>query len=277
MPDGASKLGRYELQGVVGKGAMGLVYRGVDPAINRPVALKTIRLDFLTAEEEIEEMRERLFLEAQAAGKLNHPNIVTIYDVGSEGSTQYIAMEFLEGQTLESMIKRKVNFNFKIVANIIYQICSALQYAHDQNIVHRDIKPANIMVLPDFSVKVMDFGIARVESSSMTKTGVAMGTPNYISPEQLQGQKIDGRSDLFSLGVVFYEMLLGRRPFSGENLTSLMYSIMNSEPETPSKVNPRVPPLFDMIINKALQKNPAQRYQKASEMAAALSDFVKSF
>ena len=256
---------------------MGLVYRGVDPAINRPVALKTIRLDFLTDAAEIEEMKERLFLEAQAAGKMSHPNIVTIYDVGSEGSTQYIAMEYLQGQTLESMIKRKVNFNFKIVANIIYQICCALQYAHEQGIVHRDIKPANIMVLPDYSIKVMDFGIARVDSSGMTKTGVAMGTPNYISPEQLQGKTIDGRSDLFSLGVVFYEMLLGARPFKGENLTSLMYSIMHDEPQTPSKLNPRVPPLFDLIIKKALQKEPLQRYQKASDMAHALSDFVKSF
>ncbi|HSG98807.1 MAG TPA: serine/threonine-protein kinase [candidate division Zixibacteria bacterium] len=277
LPNGVQQLGRYQLQGILGKGAMGLVYRGIDPAINRPVALKTIRLDFLTDATEIEEMKERLFLEAQAAGKMSHPNIVTIYDVGNEGSTQYIAMEFLQGQTLESMIKRKVNFNFKIVANIIHQICSALQYAHDQGIVHRDVKPANIMILPDFSVKVMDFGIARVDSSGMTKTGVAMGTPNYISPEQLQGKVIDGRSDLFSLGVVFYEMLLGARPFKGENLTSLMYSIMNDEPQVPSKINPRVPPLFDMIIKKALQKEPLQRYQKASEMANALSDFVKSF
>jgi CHASE2 domain-containing sensor protein len=270
-------LGRYELKGILGKGAMGLVYRGVDPVINRTVALKTIRLDFLTDPAEIAEMKERLFLEAQAAGKLSHPNIVTIYDVGEESSVQYIAMECLEGQTLEDMIKRKVNFNFKILARMIHQICSALQYAHDQGIVHRDIKPANIMVLPDYSIKVMDFGIARVESSSMTKTGVAMGTPNYISPEQLSGGKVDGRSDLFSLGVMFYEMLLGQRPFTGDNLTALIYSIMNKEPEAPSKVNPRVPPLFDMIIQKALQKDQAKRYQKASDMANALKDFVQSF
>lgn len=270
-------LGRYELQGILGKGAMGLVYRGVDPVINRTVALKTIRLDFLTDPAEIAEMKERLFLEAQAAGKLSHPNIVVIYDVGEEASVQYIAMEYLEGQTLEDMIKHKVNFNFKILAKMIYQICDALQYAHDQGIVHRDIKPANIMVLPDYSIKVMDFGIARIESSSMTKTGVAMGTPNYISPEQLSGGKVDGRSDLFSLGVMFYEMMLGQRPFAGENLTALIYSIMNKEPEVPSKINPRIPPLFDMMIQRALQKDPANRYQKARDMGAALSDFVQSF
>lgn len=274
---GNEKLGRYQLQGILGKGAMGLVYKGVDPAINRPLALKTIRLDFLTDPAEMEEMKQRLHLEAQAAGKLSHPNIVVIYDVGSEGTVQYIAMEYLEGQTLEEMIKRKVNFNYKIIAKMIYQICSALQYAHDQGIVHRDIKPANIMVLPDYSIKVMDFGIARIESSSMTKTGVAMGTPNYISPEQLQGKRVDGRSDLFSLGIMFYEMLIGERPFRGDNLTSLIYSIISSEPETPSKLNPRIPPLFDHIILRALKKDPAMRYQKASEIASALQDFVQSF
>ncbi|MFQ5607725.1 MAG: serine/threonine-protein kinase, partial [Candidatus Zixiibacteriota bacterium] len=214
---------------------------------------------------------------ARAAGKLSHPNIVVIYDFGSEGDVQYIAMEFLEGRTLEEMIKKKVNFNYKIVAKMIYQICSALQYAHDQSIVHRDVKPANIMVLPDYSVKVMDFGIARVESTSMTKTGVAMGTPNYISPEQLQGKKIDGRSDLFSLGIVIYEMLVGERPFKGDNLTSLIYNIVNTEAEAPSKANPRIPPLFDQICQRALKKDPAQRYQKAGEMANALKAFVQSF
>ncbi len=275
--DKTSKLGRYQIEGILGKGAMGLVYGGIDPAIDRKVALKTIRLDFLSDPEEMEEMKKRLFLEAQAAGKLNHPNIVTIYDVGSEGAMQYIAMEQIEGQTLEDMIKREVNFNFKIVARMIHQICLALQYAHDAGIVHRDIKPANLMVLPDYSIKVMDFGIARVESSSMTKTGVAMGTPNYISPEQLQGQKIDGRSDLFSLGIVFYEMLVGERPFKGDNLTSLIYSIVNTEPEEPSKKNPRIPPLFDHIVGKLLKKNPAERYQRASDISAALSDFVQSF
>ncbi|RKX26870.1 MAG: hypothetical protein DRP45_02440 [Candidatus Zixiibacteriota bacterium] len=272
-----SNLGRYQVSGILGKGAMGTVYKGVDPAINRPVALKTIRLDFVSDPEELAELKERLHREAQAAGKLSHPNIVTIYDVGSEGSLQYIAMEYLEGRTLEALIKKKVRFNYRIIAQIISQMCAALEYAHERGIVHRDIKPANIMVLNDYRIKVMDYGIARIDSTSMTKTGIAMGTPNYISPEQLKGQEIDRRADLFSLGVVMYEMLLGRRPFKGENITSLMYAIMNREPEQPSSVNPQVPLLFDHIIGKALKKNPAERYQKASDIANDLQDFVESF
>ncbi|RKX28394.1 MAG: hypothetical protein DRP47_04420 [Candidatus Zixiibacteriota bacterium] len=278
LPAGApDHLGRYQITENLGKGAMGMVYKGIDPAINRPVALKTIRLDFVNDPEEMEELKERLFREAQAAGKLSHPNIVTIYDVGSEEQLQYIAMEYLEGQTLEDMIKRKTQFNYKIIAQIVIQICSALQYAHDQGIVHRDVKPANIMILKNYQVKVMDYGIARIDSNSMTKTGIAMGTPNYISPEQLRGQKTDSRADLFSLGVVMYEMLLGKRPFKGENITSLIYSIMNHEPEKPSTVNPQIPLLFDRIIWKTLEKNPDARYQKASEIATALNDFVESF
>lgn len=270
-------LGRYQITGLLGKGAMGKVYKGIDPAINRPVALKTIRLDFVNDPEELEELKERLHREAQAAGKLSHPNIVTVYDVGSEGALQYIAMEYLEGVTLEDLIKKKTKFNYRIIAQIIMQICSALDYAHEQNIVHRDIKPANIMILPDYRVKVMDYGIARVDSNSMTKTGIAMGTPNYISPEQLKGQAIDRRADIFSLGVVMYEMLLGRRPFKGENISSLIYSIMNQEPDKPSDVNQQIPLLFDHILAKALKKNPGERYQRASEVAADLKDFVESF
>jgi len=276
-PSELKNLGRYQVSGILGKGAMGTVYRGIDPAINRPVALKTIRLDFVTDPEEMAELKERLHREAQAAGKLSHPNIVTIYDVGSEGSLQYIAMEFLEGQTLEEMIKKKTRFNYRIIAQMISQVCAALEYAHERGIVHRDIKPANIMVLGDYRIKVMDFGIARVDSNSMTKTGIAMGTPNYISPEQLKGTEIDRRADIFSLGVMMYEMLLGKRPFKGENITSLMYAVLNNDPEKPSSVRPQVPLLFDHIIGKALKKDPAERYQKASEVTADLQDFVESF
>jgi predicted Ser/Thr protein kinase len=275
--DGIRNLGRYQVVDVLGKGAMGTVFRGIDPAINRPVALKTIRLDFVSDHEEMGELRDRLFREAQAAGKLSHPNIVTIYDIGSEQNLQYIAMEFLRGQTLENLIKKKVQFSYKIIAQIITQICRALQYAHDQGIVHRDVKPANIMVLPDYSVKVMDFGIARVDSSSMTRTGIAMGTPNYISPELLQGKDVDRRCDIFSLGVVMYELLSGRRPFKGENLTSLIYSIINDDPPPPSSINENIPPLLDHITGKALCKNPVERYQKAQDIITALSDFVGSF
>jgi serine/threonine-protein kinase len=271
------KLGRYEVVGKLGKGAMGMVYKGIDPAINRNVALKTIRLDFVNDPAELKELKERLTTEARAAGKLSHPNIVTIYDVGIEGTLQYIAMEYLEGQTLEDMIRHKTKFNFRIIAQMISQICSALEYAHNQAIVHRDIKPANLMVLKDLNIKVMDFGIARVDTSSMTRTGVAMGTPNYISPELLQGKPVDRRCDIFSLGVVIYELLLNRRPFKGENLTSLIYSIVNSDPEPPSKIDSSLPHVFDRVIAKALAKNPDERYQTAGEVAASLSDFIESF
>ncbi|KAA3631504.1 MAG: CHASE2 domain-containing protein [Calditrichaeota bacterium] len=271
------QLGRYQIHGTLGKGAMGHVYKGVDPAINRPVALKTIRLDFVNDPDEMEELKERLFREAQAAGKLSHPNIVTIYDVGSEGHLQYIAMEYLEGKTLEDMIKKKMKFNFKIIAKVIMQICDALDYAHEKGIVHRDIKPANIMIQNDYRVKLMDYGIARIDSNSMTKTGIAMGTPNYISPEQLKGQSVDKRADLFSLGVVIYELLLGKRPFKGENITSLIYSILNSDPEKPSNLNPQIPLLFDHVISRALKKEPGERYQKASDLKNDLADFVESF
>ncbi len=270
-------LGRYRVLEEIGKGAMGMVYKGVDPAINRNVALKTIRLDFVNDPQEMEELKERLNTEARAAGKLSHPNIVTIYDVGTEGNLQYIAMEFLEGRTLEEMLHRKVKFNYRIIAQIISQICSALDFAHQQNIVHRDIKPANIMVLNDYKVKVMDFGIARVDTSSMTRTGIAMGTPNYIAPELLQGKHVDKRCDIFSLGVLIYELLLNRRPFRGDNLTSLIYSIVNTEPEPPSKVDRSIPHLFDRVIDRALRKDPVERYQNASEIARALAGFLDSF
>lgn len=270
-------LGRYKVLETLGQGAMGTVYKGTDPAINRNVALKTIRLDFVSDPEEMNELKERLFREARAAGMLSHPNIVTIYDVGTENNLQYIAMEYLEGQTLEDMIRRKVKFNYRIITEIITQICSAMDYAHNQGIVHRDIKPANIMILKDYVVKVMDFGIARIDSTSMTRTGIAMGTPNYISPEQLQGKAVDNRCDIFSLGVVMYEMLLNKRPFIGENLTSLIYNIVNNQPVAPSSIDPSIPTLFDRVIDRALQKNPDERFQKASEISSALSDFIDSF
>lgn len=276
-PSDIKSLGRYQVQGVLGKGAMGLVYKGIDPAINRAVALKTIRLDFVNDPDEMAELKDRLFQEARAAGKLSHPNIVTIYDVGSEGPLQYIAMEYLEGRTLEDMIAKKTKFNYRIIAQIIVQICGALEYAHNMGIIHRDIKPANIMVRSDYRIKVMDYGIAKIDSHSMTKTGIAMGTPNYISPEQLKGLKPDRRGDIFSLGVVMYEMLLGKRPFGGDNITSLIYSILNTEPDKPSSVNPQIPMIFDRIIEKTMAKKPEDRFQTAAEVAESLEDFVESF
>lgn len=272
-----SQFGRYRILECLGKGAMGTVYKSEDPAIDRLIAIKTIRLDFLASEDEINELKERLIREAQAAGRLSHPNIVTIYDVGEEGDLQYIAMEYLKGNSLDGLIKRKTELNYRIVAKIIIQVCDALSYAHQRGIVHRDIKPANIMILDDFLVKVMDFGIASFGATSMTQSGVAVGTPSYISPEQLQGKPADKRSDIFSTGVVLYEFLTRLKPFRAEDINSLMYSILNDTPPPPSAVNERTPVLFDRIVGKAMAKNPDERYQDASEISTLLKEFVSSF
>jgi serine/threonine-protein kinase len=274
---GLKRLGRYEILDVIGQGAMGTVFKGLDPAIDRMVALKTIRTTGGMNPAQTMELRERLVREAKAAGKLSHPNIVTIYDVGTEGDIDYIAMEFLEGTTLEALIRKQQVMNFRIVAKMLHQVCGALDYAHKMGIVHRDIKPANIMVLDGFNVKVTDFGIARFESGamSMTQTGIAMGTPYYIAPEQLRGEAVDRRCDLFSLGVVAYEVLTRRRPFDGPNISALIYAITQSNPAPPSKHDPVIPGLFDFVVNKALAKDPRQRYQTAEEMGKDLEAFVE--
>ena len=271
------RLGRYEIQEILGQGSMGMVFKGLDPAIDRLVALKTIRIGSGINPTQTMELRERLVREAKAAGKLSHPNIVTIYDVGTEGDLDYIAMEYLEGQTLEALIRKQTVMNFRIVAKMLYQVCSALDYAHKMGIVHRDVKPANIMVLEGFDVKVMDFGIARFESGamSMTQTGIAMGTPFYIAPEQLRGESVDRRCDIFSLGVVAYELLTRKRPFDGQNISALIYSITQTNPEPPSKLDAAIPGLFDFVISKSLAKDPRQRYQNAEDMGNDLAAFVE--
>lgn len=276
-PPDLSTFGRYRILEPLGRGAMGTVYKGEDPAIDRLVALKTIRLDMLATEDEVQELKERLIKEAQAAGKLSHPNIVTIYDVGQESNMQYIAMEYLKGNTLDTLIKKKTELNYRIVAKIMASVCDALSYAHQKGVVHRDIKPGNIMILDDFQVKVMDFGIARFGASSMTQSGTAFGTPSYISPEQLQGKPADKRSDIFSTGVVLYEFLTRQKPFRGEDVNSLMYSILNDTPPAPSAVNERTPAIFDPVVAKAMAKDPDERYQDASEISAILMEFVSSF
>lgn len=272
-----SRFGRYKIIEVLGRGGMGAVYKGLDPVLDRPVALKTIRLDFALSSAEMSELKERLIQEAKAAGRLSHPNIVTIYDVGEEGGLQYIAMEHLSGYTLEDFIKKKGVLNYKIAAKIIMQTCDALSYAHQHGIVHRDIKPSNIMLLEDFHVKVMDFGIARLETTSLTKSNVALGTPHYISPEQLEGNLADKRSDIFSLGVVIYELLTKKKPFQGENISSLMYRILNHQPPPPSAVDDRIPLVFDQVVSKAMAKRPEDRYRDAKEITRVMREFVSSF
>jgi serine/threonine-protein kinase len=267
-------LGRYEVSGELGRGAMGIVFKGEDPKIHRTVAIKTVRLsDF--DEDMLDEMKERFFREAESAGLLTHPNIVTIYDAGEEHDLAFIAMEFLRGNDLEEYTKKGSILPIRETLSIVAHVADALDYAHSKGIVHRDIKPANIMRLSEtHEIKVTDFGIARIASSSKTKTGVIMGTPSYMSPEQVAGKKVDGRSDIFSLGVVLFEMLAGEKPFAGEDMTSLMYKIAKEKHPSVRSVNPQVPQVVEKIIDKALEKDQETRYQKAGQMAEHLKKVV---
>jgi serine/threonine-protein kinase len=262
-------LGRYEIIKELGRGAMGIVYLGKDPKIQRSVAIKTMRLDEVEADE-LPDVKGRFFREAESAGKLSHPNIVTIYDAGEEQDLAYFAMEVLDGVDLKDLCKKRNLLPVKRVVEIVTKVAEALDYAHSQNVVHRDIKPANIMVMPDGAVKVTDFGIARVTTSAKTQTGIVLGTPSYMSPEQLAGAKVDGRSDLFSLGVVLFEMLTGERPFQGDSVASLMYVIANQPHPSPYDLRPDLPKVVGPVIDRALQKDATKRYQRGLEMAQDL-------
>jgi serine/threonine-protein kinase len=270
-------LGRYQVEKELGKGAMGVVYLGRDPKINRVVAIKTMALSQEFDEDELVEVKERFFREAETAGRLNHPHIVTIFDAGEEHDLAYIAMEFLKGKDLVPQTKPDALLPLPQVASIVARVAEALAYAHGNNVVHRDIKPANIMYeAASDQVKVTDFGIARITDSSKTKTGMVLGTPSYMSPEQLAGKKIDGRSDLFSLGVTLYQLCCGKLPFTGESMAQLMFKIANEPHEDILRVRPDVPPALAAIIDRALAKDVAQRYQDGNEMARDLRDCLQA-
>jgi serine/threonine-protein kinase len=262
-----SKVARYKVLSVLGRGSMGLVYKALDPKINRILAIKTIRFSDEFEEEVVYEIKNRFFREAEIAGQLSHPSIVTIFDVGEDGDLTYMAMEFLEGNDLTKFISKGSLLPFRKVLDVITSVADALDYAHKTDVIHRDIKPANIMLLRNGGVKVTDFGIAKAISSSRTKTGVILGTPNYMSPEQIMGQKIDSRSDIFSLGVLFYQLLVGRTPFQGESLSNLLYQITQLKHPAMQTFNPKIPAICDKIIDRALAKNPADRFQNAAEIA----------
>lgn len=263
-------LGRYEIMRQLGKGAMGVVYLGQDPRINRTTAIKTFKFAENFDPEEAEKLKEKFFREAESAGTLSHPNIVTIYDAGEEQDLAYIAMEYLEGDDLQKYTKKKNLLPSRKVIDIIADVADALDYAHNKGIVHRDIKPANVMLLKSEVVKVTDFGIARITATSQTQTGVVKGTPHYMSPEQISGEKVDGRSDIFSLGVTMYQLLTGEVPFSGNSPAALMHQIMNVNNPDPREINPRLTKAHAAIINKALEKDRNKRYQQAAQMAAHL-------
>jgi serine/threonine-protein kinase len=264
-------LGRYQIEKELGKGAMGVVYLGRDPKINRVVAIKTMALSQEFDEDELVDVKERFFREAETAGRLNHQNIVTIFDAGEEHDLAYIAMEFLKGKDLVPHTKPGNLMPLPKVIDIVARVADALDYAHQNNVVHRDIKPANVMFEPaSDQVKVTDFGIARITDSSRTKTGMVLGTPSYMSPEQLAGKKIDGRSDLFSLGVSLYQMACGKLPFEGESMAQLMFKIANEPHPDIRSVDPDLPECLVAIVDKALTKDADQRYQTGAEMAADL-------
>jgi eukaryotic-like serine/threonine-protein kinase len=262
-------LGRYEIVSELGRGAMGVVYKARDPMLERTVAIKTVNMAL--EEDGAAQYEARFQQEARAAGGLNHPNIVTIHDIGKSGDIAYMAMEYLEGVELRSLLQTGQPLPVPKALSIAAQIAEGLAYAHERGVVHRDIKPPNIMVLANGIVKITDFGIARMRTSAVqTQAGLTMGSPKYMSPEQVLGKRADQRSDIFSLGIILYEMLAGAAPFTGESMTALMYQIVNFAPPAPSALKPAVPEMLDTIIAKMLAKSIDERYQSAAELARDL-------
>jgi len=263
-------IGRYSIAAELGKGAMGVVYKATDPNIGRTVAIKTTRLD--THGMETADLLRRFRNEARSAGTLNHPNIVTIYDAGEQDGIFYIAMEYIEGETLHELLSQHRSLPVEKVIDIVRQVCAGLDYAHAHGVIHRDIKPANIMLSAQGTVKVMDFGIAKA-GGTMTATGQVLGTPNYMSPEQVKGKSIDGRSDLFSVGVLLYEMLTGEKPFDGQNVTTIIYKIVSENPIPPRELDVTIHPGLSAVVTKALAKVPDERYQTGAALVADLENY----
>jgi serine/threonine-protein kinase len=261
-----STIGRYQIIELVGRGGMGVLYRARDPVLERDVALKMMHVDFTldaTA-------RERFQREAKAVARLQHRNVVTIHELGEVDGTPYIVMEFLSGRDLDALLKGEVELSITQKIDIAAQLCEGLAYAHEQGIIHRDIKPGNVRILEDGTVKILDFGIAKFAMSSVTQSGTVMGTPSYMAPEQIMGQPLDGRADLFAVGVLLYELFTGAKPFSGDSPTAVVYQIMHVEPSPVRDVAPDLPDAIQEIIARALQKDPNDRYTRAAEMAADL-------
>jgi serine/threonine-protein kinase len=265
------QVGRYQIVRELGRGAMGVVYQAQDPTIGRTIAIKSIRLQDLTDETERARLRERLFREAQSAGILSHPNIVTIYDVAEQGEMAYIFMEFVNGPPFEQMLRVEQAPDKETLLSIFRQTAAALDYAHKKGIVHRDIKPANIMIHEDGTAKITDFGVAKIMSQQMTLSGTMMGTPSYMSPEQVQSTEITGRADQFSLAVIVYEALTGEKPFAAEHMPSLLYKIVREEPLPPQRLNTTLNAQVETSLRKALSKLPKDRYETCTDFINALA------
>jgi serine/threonine protein kinase len=264
------RLGKYDIVEVLGKGAMGVVFKGFDPDIDRTVAIKTVRKELIEEEDRADMALARFKNEARAAGRLSHPGIVAVYDYGESGSVAYIAMEFVQGASLREYFNRGTRFAERDAIAIMVQLLEALQHAHDQGVWHRDIKPANLIIMNNGKVKIADFGIARIDTSTLTQTGVVMGSPGYMAPEQYAGGKVDRRADLFAAGVVMYQLLTGARPFAG-SVESIPYKICHVEPPLPSEAEPdRGWERYNAVITRALAKQPEERFQTAAEFRAAI-------
>ncbi len=263
------KLGKYEIKRTLGKGAMGIVYEAWDPIIARRVAIKTVRLPDTADDPETEEALARFRREAQAAGRLTHPNIVGVFDYGESNDLAYIVMEFVDGPSVKSLVDKQERFAIADTVRLMTDLLTGLKFSHDRGVVHRDIKPANIMLSSEGQGKIADFGIARIESSSMTQAGTVLGTPAYMSPEQFMGQVVDARTDIYSSGVVLYQLLTGERPFEG-GMSAIMHKALNTEPVPPSQLSVTSPPAFDTVIRKAMAKRPEDRFQSAAEFLEAI-------
>jgi eukaryotic-like serine/threonine-protein kinase len=263
--------GKYRIKQVIGKGAMGVVYRGFDPNIERVVAIKRIQKSKFQ-DQDWHSIAQRFRREAQAAGRLHHPNIVTVHDYGEEDGDPYIVMEFVEGVNLGGYLQQKRSLSVDETLSIMGKLLNALAYSHSKGVIHRDIKPGNVFIMDNGEVKLSDFGIAKLEQSDLTQPGLVLGTPSYMSPEQIKGKEIDVRSDLFSAGVVFYEMLTGKRPFEGDQIYAVMNNVLTLSPTDPCQLNPEIPSNLKSVIRKALEKNPDNRFQTADEFARALKD-----
>ena len=263
------RIGKYNILGPLGQGAMGMVYAGFDPVIERKVAIKTILSEHLA--DGGTSAIARFKREAQAGGRLQHPGIVAVHEYGEDRSFAYIVMEYVEGTELRTLMRERGRFDLSDSLEIMRQLLAALGYSHENGVVHRDIKPANVMVLHGLRVKIMDFGIARIQSSSMTQVGTVLGTPTHMAPEQLMGDTADGRTDLWAAGVIFYELLSGRSPFAADSPAAVMHRVMQGEPVPPSRIVPSVPVRLDEIVDRALRKNADDRFQTAAEFAEALA------
>jgi CHASE2 domain-containing sensor protein/tRNA A-37 threonylcarbamoyl transferase component Bud32 len=275
VPTEGEAVGRYQIESELGHGAMGVVYKAVDPKIGRSVAIKTIRLDQTLGAKQLADLKERSLREAQIAGQLSHPGIVTIYDVVEKGGYLYIAMEFIEGQELSHFCTEQTLLKPRQVTTIIGHICHALDYAHKAGVVHRDIKPGNIMLPKDGRPKIMDFGITKMVTSDATQTAAIIGTPSYMSPEQIDLEKVDGRSDLFSVGAMFYELLCGQRPFTGANITAILKKITTEDPPPLHEINSQIHPKLEAVVSRLLAKDPKDRFQSGAEVVSVLKSLLE--